>query len=94
VTVLAGDNGDLGAIGLHRGDTARFRNSANGRWQAATITGLERDGSIAMRDSRGSARSIHFQRVEVLHRGARGRPHWTPVADIAVMWEQLPLFGA
>jgi hypothetical protein len=82
----------LGVIGLHAGERARFRESSGGRWHDAVVVGVERDGSVALRDAKRAARSIPLERVEVLRRAGRGRPKWCTAAEVAITWEQLPLW--
>ena len=79
-------------IGLRAGERARFREARGGRWHDAVVVGVERDGSVALRDAKRAARSIPLERVEVLRRAGRGRPHWRNAAEVAVTWEQLALW--
>ncbi len=83
----------LGAVGLHPGDVARYRLTPAGRWRSATITGVAGNGMLTLCDASGTACSVHFAEVEVLRRIGRGKAKWLPVADVAVVWEQLPLFS-
>jgi hypothetical protein len=52
----------------------------------------ERDGSIALHDRRGAARSIPVERLEVLRASRRGRSTWQSVAALASTDEQLGLW--
>ena len=83
---------DLLRVGLRVGDRVRFRRVEGGHWVEGTVKGRERDGSIALHDVRGAARSITLERLEVLRRSSRGRPVWRPVAVIAANDEQLGLW--
>jgi hypothetical protein len=80
---------DLARIGLRSGDKVRFRKITGGRWIEATVVGLEKDGSVALRDPRGHARSIRFDRLEVKGEGPRGAVMWEAVAERAARTEQL-----
>jgi len=80
---------DLLLVGLRVGDRVRFRRVEGGHWVEGTVKGRERDGSIALHDTRGAARAITLDRLEVLRRSSRGRPVWRAVAVIAATDEQL-----
>lgn len=82
----------LASVGLRVGDRVRFRRAAGGRWHEGVVKGRERDGSIALHDQRGSARSIPVGQLEVRRPGRRGGPTWQSVADLAVTTEQLVLW--
>ncbi len=82
---------DLVGLGLRAGDRVRYRRPTGGRWQEGTVVGLEPDGSVAVRDAKGAARSLPADRLEVRVRGARGAVGWEPVAERAARCEQLPL---
>ncbi len=56
------------------------------------MVGIETDGSIAIRDADGSARSLRPEAVEIRRPGARGRLGWRLVSEVAITWEQLELF--
>ena len=62
--------GDLEAVGLHEGEAVRWRRHDGGHWQAGTVIGLERDGSVAVRDGDGAWRSILPDRLEARRPGA------------------------
>ena len=85
-------DGELGVVGLRAGERARFREAGRERWHDAVVVGIERDGSVALRDAKRAARSIPLERVEVLRRAGRGRPRWRNAAEVAVTWEQLALW--
>jgi hypothetical protein len=80
----------LGELSLRIGDRVRFRRSSGQRWQEAVVEGRERDGSIALRDSKGASRSIRVELVEV-YRSERGSSRWEQVEERP--WEQLDLFA-
>ena len=71
----------LTALGLRPGEGVRFRGPSGGRWRDAKVIGVERDGSLALRDAKGAARSIPVERVEVQVEGTRGARHWVALAD-------------
>jgi hypothetical protein len=81
----------LVAVGLRPGDRVRFRRSAGGTWQEATVERRERDGSIGVRDERGAARALTIDRLQVRSTGKRGGVVWEPVAERADRDEQLGL---
>jgi hypothetical protein len=88
------DSSALAALGLERGEAVRFRRPDRARWQAGTVQGLERDGSIGLTDSNGAARAVLLAHVQVRARSRRamGRTtRWEPLADRAARTEQLRL---
>ena len=82
----------LARLGLRIGEPIRFRRSNRGRWVVGKVSGIEADGSIALRDPDGSARSLRAEMVEVRRPGSRGRLRWSVVSDVAITWEQLEMF--
>ena len=82
----------LARLGLRMGEPIRFRRNDKGRWIVGRVVGIEYDGSIAIRDPDGSARSLRAERVEIRRPGSRGRLRWHVVSDVAVTWEQLEMF--
>jgi hypothetical protein len=82
----------LARLGLRLGEPARFRRTDKGRWIVGRVVGIEQDGSIAIRDPDGSARSLRADRVEIRRPGSRGRLRWHEVSAVAVTWEQLEMF--
>ena len=84
----------LARLGLRLGESIRFRRSGSGRWVVGRVEGIETDGSIALRDPDGSARSLRAERVEIRRPGSRGRLRWQVVSEVAITWEQLELFEA
>jgi hypothetical protein len=82
----------LNAVGLHLGESIRFRRHEGGRWLVGKVARVEPDGSITLHDPDGAARSLRPERVQVRRPGSRGRLAWKTVSDVAVTWEQLDLF--
>jgi len=82
----------LARLGLRPGEVVRFKPNDKGRYIAGKVEGIEVDGSIALRDRDGSARSLRPERVEIRRPGSRGRLSWQVVSDVAITWEQLELF--
>jgi hypothetical protein len=82
---------DLLSLGLRTGDRVRYRRASGGHWQHGTVVGLESDGSVAVRDAKGAARSLAATRLDVKVTGARGASGWEPVAERAARCEQLRL---
>jgi hypothetical protein len=82
----------LARLGLRMDEPIRFRRNDKGRWIVGRVVGIEYDGSIAIRDPDGSARSLRAERVEIRRPGSRGRLRWCVVSDVAVTWEQLEMF--
>ena len=74
------------------GEPLRVRRSDRARWTVGRVIGIEHDGSIAIRDPDGSARSLRAERVEIRRPGSRGRLRWCAVSDVATTWEQLEMF--
>ena len=82
----------LNAVGLHHGESIRFRRHEGGRWLVGKVARVEPDGSITLHDPDGAARSLRPERVQVRRPASRGRLAWKTVSDVAVTWEQLDLF--
>ena len=80
------------ALGLAPGHAVRFRPAPGRRWVTGTAVGVERDGSLSIRDGRGASRAIAVDRVEVRIEGRRGAVRWEPLADVVARTEQLGLF--
>ncbi|HEY8547240.1 MAG TPA: hypothetical protein VIL36_19400 [Acidimicrobiales bacterium] len=72
---------DLADVGLREGDPVRWRRHDGGHWQSGTVIGLERDGSVAVRDADGAWRSIVAERLEARRPNRRGRLVWQPVEE-------------
>jgi hypothetical protein len=83
---------DLVQLGLRPGMKVRFRRDPHDRWKIARVDGVEKDGSLALRDEKGAARAIPVELVEVATRGPRGAHTWERVLDRAAREEQLQLF--
>ena len=79
-------------VGLRVGDRVRWRRATGGSWLEGTVERRERDGSIGVRDGRGSARSLPLDRLEVKGTGPRGGRVWEPVAHRAERDEQLGMW--
>ena len=84
----------LDELNLQPGDRVRFKRTSGSAWHEAKVVGVERDGSVALRDAKGAARSIAPYRLEVQVRSRRGALGWEPVLEHARRTTQLPLFGA
>jgi hypothetical protein len=82
----------LEALGIRPGQRVRFRRSAREHWTQAVAEGVEKDGSIGVRDGDGRFRAIPIERLEARVPGRRGGERWEPLADVAARQEQLGLF--
>jgi hypothetical protein len=82
---------DLVLLGLKRGDLVRWRQADGARFRTGRVTHRERDGSVAVTDARGLARSLTVDRLEVSCAGPRGGQGWEAVAERAGRTEQLRL---
>jgi len=80
-------------LGLRAGEPVRFRRADRARWQDGIAVGLERDGSLSIRDANGASRAVPLDAVLVRVAGRRGGRHWEPLLDRAARTEQLDLFG-
>jgi len=56
------------------------------------VSHREPDGSVAVRDDVGGARSLPVEAIEVSVAGPRGGQRWEPLAERAGRCEQLRLF--
>lgn len=83
--------GGLAILGLCPGEKVRWRHAAGGRWHTGRVTHRERDGSVALTDARGLARSLPVERLEVVCTGPRGGARWEPLGARAARTEQLRL---
>ncbi|HEX4979251.1 MAG TPA: hypothetical protein VFV35_04225 [Acidimicrobiales bacterium] len=88
----AADGLELERLGLRVREQIRFRRPDRSRWQDGVVVGVERDGSLAVRDADGAARSVPLGAVLVRARGARGGRRWEPLLARASRTEQLDLF--
>lgn len=89
--VAGGTPEDLVALGLRTGERVRFRRRDDERWKEGRLEAIERDGSLAIRDSKGASRAIPVERVEVRRSGPRGGKVWSAVTEIRDEPEQLGL---
>lgn len=83
----------LAAVGAHPGEPVRWRDRPGGRWHEGSVSHREGDGSVAVVDGEGRARSLLAERLQVRSRGTRGGHHWEPLPVRAARGEQLCLFG-
>lgn len=81
----------LAILGLSPGEPVRWRTGTGSRWRSGHVTRRERDGSVAVTDSRGLARSLAVEKLEVRCAGPRGGSGWEPLAARASRHEQLRL---
>ena len=79
-------------LGLHRGDTVRYRRRDDQRWKDATVARIEADGSVGLRDPDGASLSLPVERLQVRGAGPRGRLAWMPLTERLEGCEQLGLF--
>jgi integrase len=82
---------ELVAIGLRPGELVRFRRNPADRWRLGTARRVESDGSLGLTDTKGAARAIPLDQVEVRVKGPRGAARWEPLPDRVARDEQLPL---
>ncbi|MEY2570365.1 MAG: hypothetical protein QOE63_715 [Acidimicrobiaceae bacterium] len=80
------------ALGLRVGEAVRFRRKDGGRWHEATVIGIERDGSVGVRDASGASRALTIERLEVRATGPRGARTWEPLVERAARTEQMSLW--
>ena len=79
-------------VGLRPGDRVRYRRREGGSWEEAKVERRERDGSVGVRDTKGAARAIPIDRLELRTTGPRGGSVWEPVAQRAARDEQLGIW--
>ncbi len=79
----------LETLGIQSGDAARFRRKNDQRWKFGVVIGIEKDGSISLRDAKGATRSIPQVNIEIKAKGPRGGYIWEPLPTIAQRTEQL-----
>ncbi|MDQ1401935.1 MAG: hypothetical protein QOG03_251 [Actinomycetota bacterium] len=82
---------DLAPLGLKPGESIRWRRRETDRWRDGTVTRLERDGSLGLTDTKGAARAIPLDQIQVQLRGPRGAKTWEPLRERAARSEQLQL---
>jgi hypothetical protein len=81
----------LAELGLAEGDAVRFRRRDSERWKDGTAVRREADGSLGIRDQKGSLRALPLHLVEVRTRGPRGGVVWEPLPERAARTEQMKL---
>lgn len=81
----------LTPLGLVPGEPVRWRRRDSDHWREGNVTRLERDGSLGLTDSKGAARAIPLDQIQVQLRGPRGAKTWEPLLDRAARAEQLTL---
>ena len=81
----------LAKLGLSAGDRVRFRRRERGRWREGVVSGMHKDGSIALHDEDGQARALFPERLELRTTGPRGAATWEPLLEHAARPEQLGL---
>ena len=82
----------LETLGIHPGQQVRFRRRAGGHWVQGVAIGIERDGSIGVRDGEGRFRALAVAQLEVRTTGRGRGQRWEPLAEVAARIEQLGLF--
>jgi hypothetical protein len=85
------DDRGLAVLGLRPGEAVRWQDHDGGRWRTGVVSHRERDGSIGVTDTRGAARSLHVDRLEVHAVGRRGGAAWERLTIRAGRTEQLRL---
>lgn len=83
---------ELERLALRRGEKIRFLRADRARWQDGAVAGVERDGSLSVRDAKGASRAVPLEHVLVVAAGSRGGRRWEPLLDRAARTEQLELF--
>jgi hypothetical protein len=86
------DAGTLARIGIRHGEPVRFRRAPQRRWHTGRISAVAHDGSVLVHDTEGATRPLRPEDLEVRRPGVRGRLVWRNLAEVAVTWEQLPLW--
>jgi hypothetical protein len=81
-------------LGLRVGERVRFRPIGGGprQWTEGTVVGIEKDGSVAVRDTKGAWRAVRIERLEARRSRRRSGATWEPVAERAAHIEQLALW--
>lgn len=79
-------------LGLRPGEEVRFRRADRARWQDGVVVGVERDGSLGVRDRSGASRAVPLADVLVRATTRRSSRTWEPLLSRASRTEQLPLF--
>ena len=81
----------LAEIGIAEGDRVRFRRRDGERWKEAVVSRREADGSVSVRDARGSLRALPLDAIEIRFLGPRGGIVWEPLTERAARTEQMRL---
>lgn len=83
----------LEALGLRAGDRVRFKPLGGGprQWTEGVVMGVEKDGSVAVRDTKGASRAVRPERLEARRSRRRGAQVWESVSERAARIEQLAL---
>lgn len=81
----------LARLGLSPGDRVRFRRRERDRWREGVVSGMHKDGSIALHDEDGRARAVPAERLQLRTTGPRGATTWEPLLEHAARPEQLRL---
>ena len=81
-------------LGLRAGDRVRFKPLGGGprHWNEGVVMGIEKDGSVAVRDAKGAWRAVRPGRLEVRRARRRGGHRWESVSERAARIEQLALW--
>lgn len=61
------------------GEQVRWRRDESQRWTYATVTGINRDGSLHVRTQAGKPRDLRPEQVEHQIAGPRGGQLWEPL---------------
>jgi hypothetical protein len=91
VTDLECGGENLAELGLEPGDRVRFRRRPSERWKEGRVSRRERDGSVGLFDTKGAARAIKIEIIEVHAVGPRGGVVWEPLTERAARSEQMRL---
>ena len=83
---------EVDRLGLAAGERIRFRRADRSRWQDGVVLGVERDGSLGVRDENHASRAVPLVDVMVRADGPRGARRWEPLLARASRTEQLELF--
>ncbi len=81
----------LSATCISAGEEVRWQPTPGGRWHAGSVLGLERDGSFAVRDSKGARRSLRIDRLQVRRADRSASNSWEPLSVRMARVEQLTL---
>ncbi|MEJ7583403.1 MAG: hypothetical protein WKF43_04790 [Acidimicrobiales bacterium] len=79
-------------LGLRVGEIVRFRRRLDQRWREGSFVGVQRDGSIGLRDADGAFCAIVAEHIEARSVGPMGGATWKPLVARIARAEQLELF--